>query len=436
MRSRIEYIGARITKAIRSRGKNGSTQSTEFRTQRKSRFFLLDQSLKSYSGHCYEYFLPIERQLNNFGLQTHLVGHKSMDDTFAKQTGAVPLFTLWCDERFQSSQRTISDDAELTRENHERLMKIDLHNLHRQFSLTSEDVIIFNTLRHWALRAVPIWLEELPVENRPKIFIVLHFTPTPDAGRFDYAVPYFSDAFRAIEDSSVRNLIHLSADADILIDEYKELTNLPIELAPIPHISDTTQRASRRGSGAISVGYVGEARLHKGFHLLPYLATSFLKSELKSEVKFQIHAFCANPDQDFYRSAVANLETLPNVDLFYEVLSPSDYAKFVQSLDVILIPYSLSNYYAQTSGIYAEALGYGIPTIVSRGTWMAKRQKELGGGRECIAADYLSLTDETFKLCSEYDRYADEAETARSIWISQNSADAFLRMIRNAGVSL
>jgi hypothetical protein len=48
-----------------------------------------------------------------------------------------------------------------------------------------------------------------------------------------------------------------------------------------------------------------------------------------------------------------------------------EYLDVFARADVILIPYDQDNYAARSSGVFAEALAAGKPTVVTRGTWMA-----------------------------------------------------------------
>ena len=61
-------------------------------------------------------------------------------------------------------------------------------------------------------------------------------------------------------------------------------------------------------------------------------------------------------------------------------MDDDEYYRFIESIDLMLIPYTREHYHSQTSGIFAEAMGYGQVVVVSRGTWMSRQLQEYGGG--------------------------------------------------------
>jgi glycosyltransferase involved in cell wall biosynthesis len=203
----------------------------------------------------------------------------------------------------------------------------------------------------------------------------------------------YRQAFAAIEASPLRSRYTLLADAQELIDEYKLITSLEIGLAPIPHV----RRAGceiinhARHNKAI-VTYVGEARYNKGFHLLPRLINGFCHRGLNAH--FNVQSYIHNSSDKFYRRAMAKIDH-SHVTLFSHQMDDQEYQAYLEAADIILVPYLLENYHRQTSGIYAEAAAMGKPTIVPRGTWMARQVKQYGGGRVFVPNDGESLLEVT-----------------------------------------
>jgi len=395
------------------------------------RYFLIDQSMKGYSGHCYEYFRLLRDELISRGGEVHLVGHKMMDSFFQRQVRALPAMTYWCDERNVGQISGLDEEAnaDAIRLAHERAVFADLTLIDRNFGLSATDILVINTLRHWPLRGVVQWLESLPEDRRPGVSIILHFTSQPEPNYYDPSIRHYTEGFSAIATSPARSRIHLSADAETLIEEYGRMTSLKIELAPIPHAERKQRPRSTWAERKLRIGYAGEARYHKGFHLLPFVCESFLKSDLKDRVEFHVHAFCHDPRQDFYKKAMAHLDGLPNCVLYREEMPSDEYDEFMGSMDAFLVAYATANYHRQTSGIYAEAASLGVPVVVTRGTWMAREVRRLGGGLTCIVDDYFSLYEETDRLCREYPRLHAEAVTASKVWGEFNNPAVFIDML-------
>ncbi len=395
------------------------------------RYFLCDQSLKSFSGHCYAYFEPLMQILQARGTKVVLVGHNILEQAVAAR-GVVPCFTYWCDERNfgQAANLNAEASADLIRTTHEKAIFADLQRLHRRFHIRAADRLVINSIHHWAIRGVVKWLETLSAEDCPQVALLLHFSSQPERFHYDPAMRLYGEAFTSIENSPRRHRIHLYADATTLIDEYHEMTSLDIALAPFPHSSfQRTTDSDRHANRPLRVAYIGEARFHKGFQLLPFIADRLWQSDLGETVEFHIHSFIFDREAIFYHQAMAHLRRAPNVTLYPNILDPREYEDFLGRCDVVLLPYLLSYYHRQTSGIFADAIGMGVPAVVSRGTWMAKEMKRLGGGGlTANPEDYISFADATYRLCRNIDQYREEARHARELWYSFNTPENMVDM--------
>src|ERR1700761_7892099 len=102
-----------------------------------NRYFLCDQSLNGYSGHCYEYFLPIKSMLERENKEVFVLGNRDLDANFGRETSTIPLFTYWCDERNVGQPETSSPHEAFNaiRKIREHALLEDLSNFHDQFSL-------------------------------------------------------------------------------------------------------------------------------------------------------------------------------------------------------------------------------------------------------------------------------------------------------------
>src|SRR5664279_1061037 len=101
------------------------------------------------------------------------------------------------------------------------------------------------------------------------------------------------------------------------------------------------------------------------------------------EARFIVHA---PPGSD--RDAVRALRRLPQVELIGKGFArKAEYFAAVARARWILLPYDPQPYEVRTSGIFIEALGLGIPVVVTPGTWMAAELRA-HGGRGLVMAGY------------------------------------------------
>jgi glycosyltransferase involved in cell wall biosynthesis len=257
------------------------------------------------------------------------------------------------------------------------------------------------------------------------VALVLHFTAQSDPHGPAEMRPFYADAFRRIEQSEARERMIVLADSQELVDEYRDLNDrLDYHVAPIPHVPPWNS-ATRERSGNLNIGYLGEARENKGFHLLPYVVRRV--SHRASAVHFHIHSFCHAPQSAFYRQSIAGLRG-PHVTLYPDSLDDEEYVQFLDSLDVVLLPYTLQHYHSQTSGVFAEAMALGKSVIVPRGSWMARQLDNYGGGAAFNPDDAEDLARQVLAFIDGGVESEAAAERAKR-WTQFHNPTNFLSLI-------
>ena len=381
------------------------------------RLFLADPSLVGHSGHCFDYLAALADPARARGFEPVFLGNRAVAAELRDAHGVVPAFTHWCDARYGS--------AEQTRHTHERDLMRELLDVSRRFAVSANDAFLINTLRHWALRGVVDWLESLPAESRPTVALVLHFTAFPNPAESDGTADYYRTAFARIARSPARARIRLLADSDALVDEYRVFApELTFTLAPIPHLRGVKRE---QAPGTFTVGYVGEARTNKGFHMLPRLVRRAAEAAVRG-VAFNIQSFAHNPNEAWLCRARAGLAH-PSVTLFPNAMPADEYQRFVAALDLVVLPYTLENYHAQTSGVFAEAMGNGSLVVAPKGSWMARQLDEFGGGAAFNPGDAEDLARVTLRVIAERDRFRAGRAGRVSRWREFHNPERLLQLV-------
>ena len=131
-------------------------------------------------------------------------------------------------------------------------------------------------------------------------------------------------------------------------------------------------------------------------------------------------------------------QELSSMDGFVEIidraLSSSEYYNLLFRADAVIIPYLHSGYYAQTSGIFAEAVALGRPVIVPQGTWMEREFEKYKSGGELFAiGDSASLGRALLKFAEHPDESYLRAHVCRKKWVQyhnpRNYVDVLLKII-------
>jgi glycosyltransferase involved in cell wall biosynthesis len=381
------------------------------------RLFLADPSLIGHAGHCFDYLAALAPAARARGFEPVYLGNRAVTPKLRAPHGVFPVFTHWCDARYGSAERT--------RRLHESDLARELLDVCRRFAVTADDVFLINTLRHWALRGVIDWLESCTEGTCPRAALVLHFTAFPNPATSDGTVQFYLQAFARLARSPSRERVRLLADSDTLVEEYAELApGLRFDLAPIPHLRETDDGTPAR---TFRIGTVGEARENKGFHLLPRLVRRAAEANLRG-VEFHLHSFASDPSAAFLRRALAGLRH-PMVRLYPSEMPATEYQRFLASLDLVVMPYTLDNYHAQTSGVFAEAMGAGKLVVVPRGSWMARQLDEYGGGAAFCPGDAEDLARTALDVIENREQYqAGRAERVRR-WRAFHNPDRFLELV-------
>lgn len=402
----------------------------------KHRIIIGDPSFTSYSGHCYEYMLSLRKCFNRRGYDTVLIGNRGLSSAIVEKSDTIPGFTYWCDARPLSPGVTPDTDRgrNLIRQIHEEAIINDLSKIDEKIKFGNADIFILNTFRHWGLRGIVKWMEKLGGDRAPHIVLILHFTAFPVIDESDVIYKMYQDAFTSIEKSFLRNRFIMMADSDGLISEYQNISNLSFLLAPIPHAAreEVPPPYTKKGVGTINISYLGEARYHKGFHLLPYMINNIKKSSLDERVHFKIQNFCNNPRESFYLTTMGKFYESDNLTFFPSIFDEIEYEAFLNQSDIILIPYLLDNYYIQTSGIYAEAISIGKPVVVSMGTWMASQVKKYGGGRLFPPGDVQGFLIACKEVIQNFQQIKIEAVEASKKWNLFHNSDKLVDIILEA----
>ncbi len=125
------------------------------------------------------------------------------------------------------------------------------------------------------------------------------------------------------------------------------------------------------------IGTLGAPRGEKGFSQILFAVEKMRDFSLANGIEFHLQA--NNPSEECVSQLEKFDETLnPHVVLIKKSLSSEEYIAHLNSMDLVLLPYSPAIYSGRTSGALVECLYRGIPTLVTKGTWLEYIQSQLG----------------------------------------------------------
>ena len=159
----------------------------------------------------------------------------------------------------------------------------------------------------------------------------------------------------------------------------------------------------------------------------PALATGDWAAEFQANVMFRrdtesVAALCA-------------LRQEP-VTLLEDELSINQYEELLDRASLVLLPYQTLYYHSQTSGVFAEAIGRGIPVVVPRGTWMARQVGGSGAGMLFAPGDRVDFAETVKQAMLAIMELTDGARALQPSWIAKHSPTAFVDQLLSRNIEL
>jgi glycosyltransferase involved in cell wall biosynthesis len=327
------------------------------------RMIVLDPSLSSPGGHHFEFAMLLRSLLAGTRKLT-FYGNAAADPFAAAAINVRPTFRdpVYPDAAgvpFTPLYRAMTQS--MTR----ALASVDAADLQVTTIAVSHTTTIFQ------LGALAQWYSSLAAPRRPKLFIQFQHP-------IDFLVEPFSERPRALalakEAASVltrAGSVRFAANSETLTLHISSALERPCMLMPVPVRWPTGASLGAPDPGVV-FGFFGGLRREKGALLLAPAIAAF--TSRYPGARFIVHA---PPGSD--RDAVTSLRHLPQVELIGRSFArKADYFALVARARWILLPYDPEPYALRTSGIFIEALGLGIPVVVTPGTWMASEFRARG----------------------------------------------------------
>ena len=136
-----------------------------------------------------------------------------------------------------------------------------------------------------------------------------------------------------------------------------------VSLLPIPHTFPCS--CSNIEGNVLKIGFPGFPRKEKGIELIEKM----IKSLPITNTVFNLQNW------PIYKSTFSQID---NINLGFKTKTRDDYTSYVCACDLIILPYTNSNYLNRSSGIFAESIFAKKIVLVSSNTWMSHQLKLMG----------------------------------------------------------
>lgn len=406
-----------------------------------SRVLIIDSGLRSLSGHNFSYTQAVRQALIKLGATVDVFVNRGCPSDLAEAHQLQPLFTVGAFD-FPFGHGRIRDLIHVQAQSHVFAEELE-HGLRER---AAYDFIFSHTLADFELIGWSRYLKRNTI--RGALAVVLRQTPRYSACSWWRRAfnPYWRLRPRYLARLRRRlgSRFLLCTDSRALTDEYSHVYRHPILSLPIPlnpglyepHPNaalSVSTRYSFRNRSRLRIGYLGEARSPKGFHLLPSVVRAVIASEEAARFVIQCPLPSAGGEASM-KAVLADLADLAGQHpdravLIHERLSTDDYADLAQNLDIILIPYIDEHYRAATSGIFTEAVALGKPVVVPSDTWMSRELATAGSGVVFPREDPSRLGPATLEVVRNYPKHQAAAALGCEAWKAFHNSRTLAEML-------
>lgn len=411
----------------------------------KRRFILLDHSIEDSTGHYLEYAKRVLRAAKQQGFKTVLAVNRRAGEIVCEEADIIDRAftrTFWENQAQNISKLALglfrkgslfAGNANVSYQYAKELRAFFL-----RVGATADDLIFVPTLGGTELIGLALYSGFEDAQDLKWHLLFRRDLPMPGSlvdARAHLNLFRIRAAFAEASKRFKKGNVFFYTDTEELTARYNKLGFGNFTTLPIP-IDETLSTKKKKNSLPLVISYLGDAREEKGFHLLPGLISSLRSAGFdEKRVRFRVQSNLPLVGSTSRSGrAKAKLTDYPQVGV--EILDgPFDsdtYHQLLVTSDVILIPYCPKSYATRSSGIFAEALAAGVPTIYPEESWMAKSQVGSGSlGFKQVA----NIPSVLARIISNYTEFESQSIAYSQEWRNKHSARNLVHGLANAALA-
>ena len=376
------------------------------------RLLIVEEALKNYLGHWYEYNRSIIAANKAAGVEVTVLSHCQVDKKVSENLGAIPTFKYTSWDGIYSSPSALRRYWGILKHNWRVFKTLDKYFTRSQpyDCVFVPTVIIYHLIGWWfiAKKYSRKKIHRLVLFIRNNAASYAEGSSTPIFKRSTFFLKTILQAYRGWIDSGV---VCFATDCDRLAKEYKILCGIDFLLIPSQQMPcETKEHVFKKAGDFITMSCLGPARYEKGGDLLCAAVIQFRERYPQANVKFIIQwndELTAPDGSQFERAEI--LKNDPNVLFLNRALSSEDYLKYFMETDCMILPYRRQSYHSRLSGIAIEAFIAGIPVIFTRDTWIEDAVSKFGVGLGIENENIQDLVEKIKIMAAQIDDFKKEA---------------------------
>jgi len=273
------------------------------------------------------------------------------------------------------------------------------------------------------------------------LYLVLRYSPEfVNAGYYREA-EFAALLWRVTESPAPR--VHLLTDSERLSAEYRALGVRNVATLPVPIL--LPEAAPTAGEpGFVDVSFLGSARVEKGFCELAGLVARFGREAGGRRVRAVIQTTRDSADPRV-RAATEELRALErrlpadSLRLLDSPVPMDVYYGWVRSAGIVALPYLSQKYNASTSGIFVEAVCFGVPVLAPAHSWMSDMIEEAQRAQGLRIGEVFAALDEipalVARMAVDIDRYRADVRRYSTAWRETHNPENCVRTLLAAAAA-
>jgi SAM-dependent methyltransferase/glycosyltransferase involved in cell wall biosynthesis len=343
------------------------------------RFILLQNGLKDRHTHFFAETMGWLEACRKSEHRVVVYAHTSADPVVLMETNGISVFPLSPGQRLPDAEH-LSDKMTLVRASDiyaDVLSKLPI-------PIQPDDVVVVPYSTEHEILGMAKWLRSVNPVDRPRLVFIFHhpnlnWKIDTKIGMLESNFSVFRLVFKELLAFTQPDRVRLMATNRALSQVLGQILKLPVSVCPVPidYFEDEVfDGYVNNNCIPAHIGVLGEFRPEKGALLIAPVVAAFNRVRPGRKIFIQTHfsGTISAPGLD-------DLHQIANDDmtLFDRELTQTGYANQLKNTDILLLPYQSQRYALRISAVFAEAVAYGVVTVVPADTWMSN-QLLLGHG--------------------------------------------------------
>ncbi|HUI19027.1 MAG TPA: hypothetical protein VL244_15265 [Alphaproteobacteria bacterium] len=397
-----------------------------------NRLFLLHQGLMDRHSHYYGEALGWREACRECGVTLHLYVNRETDPALVAELSAVPAFPYATDVLLETDTlcQQLSDFITVSESFAQGCRALE------RDGIDGTDVAVVTYGSERDLYGAALWLERRPVPQRPSFVFIFYqpdfnWTIDRERNRLDGDFSRMRYGMKRLRAVLPAEKLVVYATTVGLAKALEPIIDYPCGVCPLPtYYGDAGALAASgaRDETRVNVRLPGEFRIEKGAELV---VPAILRiAELRPGITFALQIYREDVAR-FVAEKLAPLDSGPSRCVVeFGQLDHAEYQRRLVRSDIILLPYVWWRYALRSSGVFSEAVGFGLVTVVPNRTWMADcLQNGWGAGVAFGEPTVEDIAQAVLTALGDYPVLKEQAGRRSEEWRRGNCAAAVIDQI-------